>query len=88
MPWLHTGVHKLRGNLRQTVDVSINADQVSLDDPVRGEHLALGCPIKIESNKVEITPPPLLGQHSKEVLAELLKMKEDDRAELETRGVI
>ena len=61
---------------------------VSLDDPVRGEHLALGCPIKIRSNKVEIEPPPLLGQHSKEVLAELLDMKENDLAELEARGVI
>ena len=61
---------------------------VSLDDPVRGEHLALGCPIKIRSNKVEIEPPPLLGQHSKEVLAELLDMKENYLAELEARGVI
>ena len=61
---------------------------VSLDDPVRGEYLALGCPIKIRSNKVEIEPPPLLGQHSKEVLAELLDMRENDLAELEAKGVI
>ena len=61
---------------------------VSLDDPVRGEHLAMGCPIKIKSSEVEMKPPPLLGQHSKDVLAELLKMKESDLAELETKGVI
>jgi formyl-CoA transferase len=61
---------------------------VSLEDPVRGEHLAMGCPIKIRSNKVEIKPPPLLGQHSKELLAELLKMEENDLAELEIKGVI
>ncbi len=61
---------------------------VSLDDPVRGEHLALGCPIKIRSNEVEMRPPPLLGQHSKELLTELLDMKENDLAELEAKGVI
>ena len=61
---------------------------VSLDDPARGEHLAIGCPIKIRSNEVKIIPPPLLGQHSRELLAELLRMKENDLADLENKGVI
>ena len=34
---------------------------VQVDDSERGPYPALGCPIKLSSNSVTVTPPPLLG---------------------------
>jgi formyl-CoA transferase len=44
---------------------------IDVDDPNRGKYLALGCPIKLRSNTVTFAPPPLLGEHSEEVLSTL-----------------
>jgi formyl-CoA transferase len=61
---------------------------VEVDDPARGKYSAFGCPIKIASNPVQILPPPLLGEHSAEVLSSLLGMSSTELAELEDAGVI
>ncbi len=61
---------------------------VDIDDPARGEYKVIGCPIKIDSNQVAIQPPPLLGQHSEEVLSTMLGMPEDELAELRAANVI
>ena len=61
---------------------------VDLDDPVRGEYRVLGCPIKIWSNTVKIKPPPLLGQHSDEILSELLGFDGEALGALRDSGVI
>ena len=61
---------------------------VDLEDPVRGEYPVLGCPIKISSNTVKIEPPPLLGQHSDEVLTELLGFDGEELGALRESGVI
>jgi formyl-CoA transferase len=61
---------------------------VKMDDPERGKYLALGCPIKISSNRVEVKPPPLLGQHSGEVLASLLGFDAEEMERLKSNGVV
>ena len=61
---------------------------VEIADPARGKYLALGCPIKVSSNKVTVAPPPLLGQHSEEALSALLGLGQEDLAGLKGRGVI
>ena len=61
---------------------------VDVQDPHRGDYQALGCPIKLSSNTVEVKPPPLLGQHSEEVLTTLLNMGEGEIAELREASVI
>ena len=61
---------------------------VEMDDAKRGEYLALGNPIKIASNDVGINPPPLLGEHSGEVLGTLLGLGEEDVERLRDGGVI
>ena len=45
---------------------------VEVEDAKRGGYTALGNPIKISSNDVAIEPPPLLGEHSGELLGSLL----------------
>lgn len=49
----------------------------------------LGIPIKYENTKLEIKdPPPTLGQHTEEVLMEILGYEKDKILELKKRGVI
>ena len=61
---------------------------VRMEDEARGEYLALGNPIKIASNDMEIEPPPLLGEHAGEVLESLLGLNDGDIARLRDGGVI
>ncbi|MDP6064175.1 MAG: CoA transferase [SAR202 cluster bacterium] len=61
---------------------------VEVDDPQRGTYSAIGCPVKLSSNTVTVTPPPLLGQHSGEVLSELLGIGQKELQDLSESGVI
>ena len=61
---------------------------VEMDDAERGRYIALGNPIKIASNDVDIKPPPLLGEHAGEVLGSLLGLNGSDIARLRDGGVI
>jgi formyl-CoA transferase len=44
---------------------------VEVEHPVRGRYLTAGNPIKLSASPTKITAAPLLGEHSREVLAEL-----------------
>jgi formyl-CoA transferase len=44
---------------------------VEVQHPVRGRYITAGNPIKLSASTTRITPAPLLGQHSHEVLKEL-----------------
>ena len=61
---------------------------VEMEDAKRGEYIALGNPIKVASNDVEIEPPPLLGEHSGEVLGSLLGLDGSKVARLRDSGII
>ena len=45
---------------------------VKVDHPERGEYLSVGCPIKLSDSSVEVTRSPLLGEHTAEILAQVL----------------
>jgi formyl-CoA transferase len=45
---------------------------VEPDYPVRGSFVTVGCPIKLSGSPVLVKSPPTLGQHTEEVLAELM----------------
>ena len=61
---------------------------VDVHDPVRGDYQVIGCPIKVDGNDVEVQPPPLLGQHTDEVLAEILDMSESEVAALRDDRIV
>ena len=53
---------------------------VKVDHPERGEYLSVGCPIKLSDSEVTVERSPLLGEHTSEILSEVLGY---DGAELE-----
>ena len=61
---------------------------VDIHDPARGDYQVIGCPIKVEGNDVQTQPPPLLGEHSEEVLAEMLGMSHEEIESLREEGVV
>jgi formyl-CoA transferase len=58
------------------------------DDPSRGSYPAIGNPIKIQSHQAAYGPPPLLGEHTQEVLAEWLGMSEGEIDGMKAKGVV
>ena len=51
---------------------------VKVDHPERGEYLSVGCPIKLSDSDVEVKRSPLLGEHTTEILSEVLGYSGDD----------
>ena len=45
---------------------------VEVDHPDRGRYLSVGCPIKLSDSPAEVRRSPLLGEHTEEILADLL----------------
>lgn len=62
---------------------------VQLPHPTAGEIKMVGTPFKLSRTSAQIaTPPPLLGQHTEEVLREYLELEESDIKELRDASVI
>ena len=51
---------------------------VEVDHPERGPYLSVGCPIKMSDSPVEVTRSPLLGEHTTEILKEVLGYSGED----------
>jgi CoA:oxalate CoA-transferase len=62
---------------------------VNLEHPKAGPIRVTGLPLKLSDTPGEIhSPPPLLGQHTQEVLADWLKMSASDVETLRLEGVV
>jgi formyl-CoA transferase len=61
---------------------------VDVDFPTRGTYQTVGCPIKLSDSPAEITRPPLLGEHTDEVLGELCGVDSDTLRRLHDSGVV
>ncbi len=51
---------------------------VEVDHPERGSYLTVGNPIKLSDSPVEVTRSPLLGEHTEEILSEVLGWSSQD----------
>jgi formyl-CoA transferase len=61
---------------------------VEVEHPTRGKYLSVGNPIKLSDSVSEVTRSPLLGEHTLEILHDLLKFDAAQIAEIETSGAI
>ena len=61
---------------------------VDVEHPERGNYLTVGCPIKLSDSAVEVTRSPLLGEHTDEILSEVLEYSTDEIAEIRESGAV
>jgi formyl-CoA transferase len=61
---------------------------VDVDFPTRGTYQTVGCPIKLSDSPAEITRPPLLGEHTGDVLASLCGVGPDELKRLREGGIV
>ena len=61
---------------------------VEIDHPERGPMTLFGCPIRLSKSPARIECPPLLGQHTDEVLRTDLGLDADAVTELREAGAI
>ena len=61
---------------------------VDVEHPERGNYLTVGCPIKLSDTDVEVTRSPLLGEHTDEILAEVLDYNADEIATIKESGAV
>jgi formyl-CoA transferase len=61
---------------------------VEVDHPERGPYLSVGCPVKLSENDVVVERSPLLGEHSDEILSEVLGYSADEISALREAGAV
>ncbi|MBV9558236.1 MAG: formyl-CoA transferase [Pseudolabrys sp.] len=61
---------------------------VEVDHPTRGKYLTVGNPIKLSDSISEVTRSPLLGEHTDEILKDVLGFKAGEIAEIKGSGAL
>jgi formyl-CoA transferase len=61
---------------------------VECDHPERGPYLSVGCPVKLSATDVTVERSPLLGEHSEEILGEVLGYNAAEIAALKEAGAV
>ncbi|MGE3597507.1 MAG: formyl-CoA transferase [Dehalococcoidia bacterium] len=61
---------------------------VRIDHPVRGEHISVGNPIKLSDSPTEVARAPLLGEHTWEILRDVLRLTDEEMHDIERSGAL
>ncbi len=61
---------------------------VEVDHPERGKYLTVGNPIKLSDSPAEVTRSPLLGEHTNEILGDVLGLSEEEIQEAWASGAL
>lgn len=61
---------------------------VEVDHPERGSYLSVGCPIKLSDSPVDVKRSPLLGEHTEEILRQVVGLGDDDVARVFASGAV
>ncbi|MFT6104746.1 MAG: formyl-CoA transferase [Paracoccaceae bacterium] len=61
---------------------------VECDHPERGRYVSVGCPIKLSDSSVEVERSPLLGEHTTEILKDVLGYDGDELARVIGSGAV
>ncbi|MGI9477282.1 MAG: formyl-CoA transferase [Hyphomicrobiaceae bacterium] len=61
---------------------------VEVEHPERGPYLTVGCPVKLSDSPAEVKRSPLLGEHTAEVLREVLGYQGDDFDRVVASGAV
>jgi formyl-CoA transferase len=61
---------------------------VEVDHPTRGKYLSVGNPIKLSDSPTDVKRSPLLGEHTEEILAHVVRYSADEIAAIKASGAI
>jgi len=61
---------------------------VEVDHPERGKYVSVGCPIKLSDSPVEVERSPLLGEHTGEILQDVLGLGGEDLQRVVRSGAV
>jgi formyl-CoA transferase len=61
---------------------------VEVDHPTRGPYLTVGNPIKLSDSPADVRRSPLLGEHTDEVLRDVLRFSEKEIADIKASGAL
>src|SRR5438477_10067979 len=61
---------------------------VEVDHPTRGKYLTVGNPIKLSDSISDVKRSPLLGEHTVEILTDVLGYSSEELAEIKASGAI
>src|SRR5690606_19607832 len=61
---------------------------VEVDHPTRGKYLTVGNPIKLSDSPTEVKRSPLLGEHTEEILRDVLGYSDAEVQELMSSGAL
>jgi formyl-CoA transferase len=61
---------------------------VEVDHPERGKYLTVGNPIKMSDSPSEVTRSPLLGEHTEEILRDVLGYSSEEVAKIGASGAV
>jgi formyl-CoA transferase len=61
---------------------------VEVDHPTRGKYLTVGNPVKMSDSITEVRRSPLLGEHTEEILTEVLGYSAEEYAAIKSSGAI
>jgi len=60
----------------------------TIEHATRGRFRLPGCPVRLSASEAPTTPAPLAGEHTAEVLAEVLGLSADEVSKLRVEGVL
>ena len=61
---------------------------VEVEHPTRGTYLSVGNPVKLSDSPSQVKRSPLLGEHTDEILKDVLDYTDDEIAEIHSSGVV
>ena len=61
---------------------------LDIDYPTRGAYKTVGCPVKLSDSPADVTRPPLLGEHTEDLLGEVCGLDPDEIRRLREEGVV
>jgi formyl-CoA transferase len=61
---------------------------VEVDHPARGKYLTVGNPIRLSASETQITRSPLLGEHTDEILRDVLGYSDAEYLKISESGAI
>ena len=61
---------------------------VEVDHPTRGKYLSVGNPIKLSDSPTDVARSPLLGEHTEEILRDVLGFEPGRISEIQQSGAV